>query len=124
VGENIMKKGFYILILAVLLSGCGSSAATCLSITVSHCYSGMYDTYITVVGTVENTCDRLISSILLRVKSYDEQNNIIGTSLGTTNSDILYPGAKSDFQFFVEGGGWTAPLPNCSVSVEDASYGD
>jgi hypothetical protein len=119
-----MKKIMFIIITTILLCGCNASAVTCVSITFSHCYSGMYDTYTTVIGTVENTCDKSITSIQLRVKSYDEQQKIIGTSTGTTNSDILYPGAKSDFEFFVEGGGIFAPIPNCSISVESASYGN
>lgn len=125
--QSGLIRGFALLVAGVYLAACCywfypttiQNAEKCLQVSY-HCAVGTANS--SAGGSVKNVCDRALKGILLRAQMYDSAGNIIGSNLGTINSDILYPGATSEFLFYAEAN--ILSYDHCSISVENAFFGE
>ena len=111
---------FWVIILP-LFNSLGPQAADNVNIENFHCnltplspYDGEFS------GTVSNVGDSSLQFVQLRGRVEDANGQVIGSNFGFISSDILYPNATSQFDFYVNYP--TAQGDKCFISVEDARF--
>jgi len=73
-------------------------------------------------GVVKNTGSRPLRFVELRGLIKDKNNTVIGTNTAFISSDVLLPGATSNFEFYVKYN-WQSEA-DCFMKVESARFAD
>jgi hypothetical protein len=82
------------------------------------CWHDIVGSYV-IEGVVRKTSETLtLRNVTLRGTAYDANQNVVGTEVTYTISDVLLPKSTSTFMFYMNDPGTSAV--RCSVEVEDA----
>lgn len=76
--------------------------------------------YMVLTGKVKNTGSRMLRSVRLRAAALTENGEIVNTTTGYIDSDILAAGATSTFKIYVDDPDGEAS--QCRIAVQDASF--